>query len=261
MINTGPMSVSISPMPIPSPQQNRILAALPPDDLARLALHLQPVNLKRGQTLCRAGDASSHLYFPLTLVAALMTFGRSGASTALALIGSEGGIGLAEALAGERMPHDVVILMPGIAYRLPPEQAASIFAPASTLLPAALSHSHSLMTQIAQTAFCNLHHPLDQRLCRWLLSIAYRLPAQALNLTEAQIADVLGVRRESVSTATVRLQEEGLIRHRRGMLEIIDRDSLEAKACECLPVFPWHPYPVKCPISAPDNFDSSHEKD
>ncbi len=234
------------PMHLPPPQQNRILAALADDDLARLAPRLQPVSLERGATLYRAGDAAAYLYFPVNTVAALMALGRSGASTALALIGSEGGIGLAETLAGESMPHDVVILMPGKAYRLPVDQAAWIFAPTSPLLPAALSHSHSLMTQIAQTAFCNLHHALDQRLCRWLLSIAYRLPVQALKLTEAQIAEVLGVRRESVSAATVRLQEEGLIRHHRGMLEIVDRDTLEAKACECLPVFPWHPYPVKC---------------
>ncbi len=147
------------------------------------------------------------------------------------------------------LPHDVVALMPGEAYRLRADHASWVFAPTGAMLPATLNYGHSLMTQIAQTAFCNLHHTLDQRLCRWLLSIAYRLPAQPLQLTEAQIADVLGVRRESVSTATVRLQQEGLIRHHRGMVEILDRDSLEAKACECLPIFPWHPYPVKCAFS------------
>jgi len=238
-------------MPNPTHEQNKILAALPADERARLAPHLQCVTFERGQSLYRAGDSLTDLYFPVTLVAALMALGRSGASTALALIGREGGVGLAEALAGERLPHDIVALMPGVAYRLPVDSVPGLFAAHHALLPVALNYGHSLTTQIAQTAFCNLHHPLDQRLCRWLLSIAYRQSGQTLQLTEEQIASVLGVRRESVSQATVRLQEEGLIRHHRGLVEISDRDSLEAKACECLPVFPWHAYPLKCPVTPP----------
>jgi CRP-like cAMP-binding protein len=231
----------------PPPESNRLLANLSADERARLTPFLQWVELERESMLYRAGDAPDYLYFPVTLVAVLIALGRSGATTALALIGAEGGIGLMEALAGERMPHDVVTLLPGGAWRLP--AATRVFAPTSALLAASLNHGHSLMTQIAQTAFCNLHHSLDQRLCRWLLSIAYRRSERVLLLTEAQIADVLGVRRETVCLATVRLQEEGLIRHERGVVEILDRDSLEAKACECLPVFPWHPYPVSCVVS------------
>ncbi len=234
----------------PSPESNRLLATLPADERACLMPFLHWVELERGSILYRSGDAPDYLYFPVSLVSALIALGRSGATAALALIGREGGIGLMEVLAGERLPHDVVALLPGGAYRLPASQAARVFAPASALLAASLNHGHSLMTQIAQTAFCNLHHTLDQRLCRWLLSIAYRSSARELQLTEAQIADVLGVRRETVSLATVRLQEEGLIRHDRGVVEILDRDSLEAKACECLPVFPWHAYPVTCVVSA-----------
>lgn len=237
-------------MSSPSHEQNKILAALPAEERARLVPHLQRVAFERGQSIYRAGDTLGYLYFPVTLVAALMALGRTGASTALALIGREGGIGLAEALAGDRPAHDIVALMPGEAYRLPLEGAPGLFAPHQALLAVALNYGHSLTAQIAQTAFCNLHHPLDQRLCRWLLSIAYRQSEHTLQLTEEQIASVLGVRRESVSQATVRLQEEGLIRHHRGLVEILDRDSLEAKACECLPVFPWHAYPVRCPATA-----------
>lgn len=236
-------------MPHPSSDQNQILAAPPPEEHARLAPHLRRVDFQRGETICFSGDAVRHVYFPLTLVAALMAVSRDGASTALALIGREGAIGLADVLACEPVLHDTVALMPGQAWRLPADQAPRALAPTGALLPAALGYGHSLMAQIAQTAFCNLHHTLDQRLCRWLLSIAYRLPDGPLKLTEAQIADVLGVRRESVSLATGRLQEEGLIGHQRGMVEILDRDRLEAKACECLPVYPWQPYPATCPAS------------
>lgn len=235
--------------PPPSPEQNQILAALPDDERARIAATLQLVTFDRGETVSLSGDPVQYLYFPVTLVVALMAVSRSGSTTALALVGKEGGVGLADVLANECTLHDTVALMPGKAYRLPADQAHRIFSPARAMLPVALGYGHSLMAQIAQTAFCNLHHTLDQRLCRWLLSIAYRLPGLPLQLTEAQIADVLGVRRETVSLATVRLRGEGLIRHHRGMVEILDRDRLEAKACECLPVFPWQPYPVKCPAS------------
>lgn len=233
-----------------APETNRLLAALPADELARLTPLLQWVELERNSTLYRTGDRLEHLYFPVSLVTALLALGRQGNTAALALIGREGGVGVMEALAGERLPHDVVTLLPGGAWRLPASQAARVFSPASALLAAGLNHCHSLMAQIAQTAFCNLHHSLDQRLCRWLLSIAYRRSEREIQLTEAQIAEVLGVRRESVSQATVRLQEEGLIRHERGVVEILDRDSLEAKACECLPVFPWHGYPSSCVVTS-----------
>lgn len=232
-------------------ESNKLLATLPAEMRARLAPHLQRVTFGgQEEVLDRAGTSPDHLYFPTTLVVALMALSRSGATTALALIGREGGIGLAEALAGDCLAHDVVVLVPGVAYRLPLALAGDLLAPAGGLLPAALNYGHSLTSQIAQTAFCNLHHSLDQRLCRWLLSIAYRVSQQQLHLTEAQIADVLGVRRESVSLASGRLVEEGLIRHQRGTVEILDRDRLEAKACECLPVFPWHDYPTHGLLSA-----------
>lgn len=234
---------------LPSPPAaNRLLAALPAEVLARLTPMLSWVEIAQEACLYRAGDRLDALYFPTSLVVALIALGRSGASTALALIGREGGLGLMEALAGEPLPHDGVALLPGGAWRLPVGEAAQVFTPGSALLAATLNYSHNLTAQIAQTAFCNLHHSLDQRLCRWLLSIAYRRSEREMQLTEAQIADVLGVRRESVSQATVRLQDEGLIRHHRGVVEILDRDSLEAKACECLPVFPWQAYPVTCVI-------------
>lgn len=238
-------------MPPPDPEQNKLLACLPAKERTQLTPLLQWVEYDREAVLIRADTRPDYVYFPVTLVTALMALGRSGATTALALVGREGGLGLVEMLAGEKLAHDAVVLVPGGAYRLPASRAGEALAPARALLPAALNHGHSLMTQIAQTAFCNLHHPLDQRLCRWLLSIAYRVSDRQLRLTEAQIADVLGVRRESVSLATVRLQEEGLIQHHRGTVEILDRDRLEAKACECLPVFPWHPYPARSLISVP----------
>jgi CRP-like cAMP-binding protein len=236
---------------LPPLEQNRLLAALSAEERARLASRLRPVSLQRGEILARAGEAPRQLCFPVSLVAVLMATGRSGATTALALVGTEGCVGLMQALAGEAPDHDCVALMPGTACLLAVEEIPRLLGSASALLAAGLSHACWLQSQIAQTAFCNVHHSLDQRLCRWLLSIAYRLPEQPLHLTEAQIADMLGMRRESVSQATVRLREEGLIRHHRGMVEIVDRDRLEAKACECLPVFPWQPYPVTCPLSSP----------
>jgi CRP-like cAMP-binding protein len=93
-----------------------------------------------------------------------------------------------------------------------------------------------LITQMAQTAVCNRHHSLDQQLCRWLLLSLDRLRSPDLVMTQELIANMLGVRREGVTEAAGRLQEDGLIRYRRGHITVLDRAGLERRTCECYAV-------------------------
>ncbi len=99
-----------------------------------------------------------------------------------------------------------------------------------------LQYTQALMTQMAQTAVCNRHHSVDQQLCRWLLLSLDRLEANELTMTQALIADMLGVRREGVSEAANKLQNLGVIRYRRGRITVLDRDKLEHLCCECYAV-------------------------
>jgi len=93
-----------------------------------------------------------------------------------------------------------------------------------------------LITQMAQTAVCNRHHSLDQQLCRWLLLSLDRLPGNELVMTQELIANMLGVRREGVTEAALKLQKIGLIRYSRGRISVLDRPGLEQRTCECYAV-------------------------
>jgi CRP-like cAMP-binding protein len=99
-----------------------------------------------------------------------------------------------------------------------------------------LRYTQALITQMAQTAVCNRHHSLDQQLCRWLLLSLDRLPGNELLMTQELIANMLGVRREGVTEAALKLQAAGLIRYARGHITVIDRPALEKRSCECYSV-------------------------
>jgi CRP-like cAMP-binding protein len=100
----------------------------------------------------------------------------------------------------------------------------------------ALRYTQALITQMTQTAACNRHHTLDQQLCRWLLLSIDRLSGNELIMTQELISDMLGVRREGVTTAARHLQEEGLIRYSRDHIHVLDRTKLEKRICECYAV-------------------------
>ncbi|MCY1379894.1 Crp-like helix-turn-helix domain protein [compost metagenome] len=96
-----------------------------------------------------------------------------------------------------------------------------------------LRYTQALITQMSQTAVCNRHHSLDQQLSRWLLLSLDRLPGNELVMTQELIANMLGVRREGVTEAALKLQASGLIRYARGHISVLDRPGLEHRTCEC----------------------------
>jgi CRP-like cAMP-binding protein len=119
------------------------------------------------------------------------------------------------------------------AYRLPARILKAEFAKGGALQLLLLKYTQSLITQISQTAVCNLHHSVDQQLCRWLLLSLDRLPGNALQMTQELIANMLGVRRQGVTESAGRLEHEGLIRYGRGLITVLDRPGLEKRSCEC----------------------------
>lgn len=115
-----------------------------------------------------------------------------------------------------------------------------------------LRYTQALMTQMAQTAVCNRHHTIDQQLCRWLLLSLDRLPDNQLEMTQELIANMLGVRREGVTDAAHKLQNQGLIEYHRGHITVLDRPALESRCCECYAVVKKEtdrllPYPIERP--------------
>ena len=123
--------------------------------------------------------------------------------------------------------------MAGDALRLPAGVLRASFESSAPLRALLLRYAQSLITQIAQIAVCNRHHGIEQQYCRWLLTTLDRAPSQALVTTQELVAHTLGVRREGITEAAVRLQQAGVIRYRRGHISVLDRAGLEQRSCEC----------------------------
>ncbi|MCE9681969.1 Crp/Fnr family transcriptional regulator [Halomonas alkalisoli] len=218
------------------PRQNHLLAALPKDEYQHLAPHLKLVELSLGDSLAESGKVMRHVYFPVDCIVSLLCVMDDGDSTEIAVVGSEGIVGIALFMGGESTPSRAIVQSAGSAYRLDGQLLKDEFDRASTFQYLLLRYTQALITQMAQTAVCNRHHSLDQQLCRWLLLSLDRLPVNELVMTQELIANMLGVRREGVTEAAGKLQRAGLISYRRGHISILDRPGLEARVCECYTV-------------------------
>ncbi|HSQ11163.1 MAG TPA: Crp/Fnr family transcriptional regulator [Burkholderiaceae bacterium] len=218
---------------LPDLRDNHLLAALPDPELWRLAPRLHPVPLQPGQVLYESGSTISHAYFPTTaLISSLYEF-DDGTSAETAITGNEGMIGIAVFMGGESRLGRAVVLTAGHAFRLGAQALKDEFHRTGPLMHLLLHYTQALITQTAQTAVCNRHHSLDQRLCRWLLLSLDRSQGDDFAITQQVIAHMLGVRRESVTEAAHKLQELGLVRCGRGHIVVLDRRGLEKRACEC----------------------------
>jgi len=215
------------------PTLNQLLAALPSEALARWRHQLQPVELHLGQVLCESGRPLSHVYFPCTAIVSLLYVTESGQSAEIAVVGNEGVIGIALFMGGETTLNRAVVQSAGVGYRLKAEVIKAEFNLSAPVMHLLLRYTQALITQMAQTAVCNRHHSVDQQLCRWLLMSLDRLQGDDLVMTQELIANMLGVRREGVTQAALKLQHAGLISYARGHVKVLDRPGLQRRSCEC----------------------------
>lgn len=216
-----------------SPMNNRLLAALPRHEYERLLPALQPYALHQGFTFHEAGDRERHVYFLTSGIVGKSHIMENGNSATFAMAGREGVIGIALVLGAEGGPNRSAVIAPGTSYRLHADDLKSELERNGALRHVLLRYTQALMAQIAQTAVCNQLHSLDQRLCRLILSSLDRLPSNDLALTQQAAADILGVRRESVTEVVGRLDQDGLTSCGRGHISVLDRPRMEARACEC----------------------------
>ncbi len=217
----------------PVPKNNRILAALPAKDYERMLPDLELIALPLGLTMSESGDHVNFLHFPVSGIISLIYDLEDGSSSEVALVGNEGMIGISIFMGGESMPSSTVVQSEGAAFRLSRKVMKREFALGGELQHLSLLYTQALIAQTSQTAVCNQHHSLEQQLCRWLLMSADRLHEDTLVITQELIAQLLGVRRETVTTAAGVLQKDGLITYARGRIQITDRPNLEQRVCEC----------------------------
>lgn len=217
----------------PDPKQNRLLAALPAKDYQRLLPDLELVEMPLGWTMSESGDHVNFLHFPTSGIVSLIYSLEDGSSSETALVGNEGLVGISIFMGGESMPTSTEVQCAGHAYRLSRKVMKHEFALGGQLQHLALLFTQALIAQTSQTAVCNQHHSLDQKMCRWLLMSLDRSDADVLRITQEAIGLLLGVRRESVTQIVGQFQKDGLIELSRGRIKLLDRSKLEKRVCEC----------------------------
>ena len=219
-----------------TPKQNQILAALPAKEYARLLPNLELIQLPLGRVLYEPGVQMDYVYFPITGIISLLYVMQSGASAEIAITGNEGLVGVSLFMGGESTTSRAVVQNAGASYRLKADILRREFALGGPLQYLALRYTQALIAQMTQTAACNRHHTLDQQLCRWLLLSLDRLPGDELTMTQQLIANMLGVNLAGVTGALDKLQAGGMIRHKNGLVTVLDRPLLEDRVCECYAV-------------------------
>jgi CRP-like cAMP-binding protein len=219
-----------------SSSDNRLLAALPGEVYGCLRPALEPSFFGLGEVVYEVGRRMEHIYFPTTSVVSLIYTMENGNTAEKGLVGNEGVVGIALFMGGDTTPNQAVAQVAGGALKMKAQAMLAEFRRGGAFQLALLRYTQALVTQISQTAVCNRLHPVEKRLCRWLLLTRDRLPSDQILMTQEFIAHMLGVRREGVTAAAHHLHAVGLIRYHRGQITILDRTGLEAAACECYQV-------------------------
>jgi CRP-like cAMP-binding protein len=217
----------------PHQTTNRLLSRLPEIDYARLFPSLEVVHLTLGTVIHELGEELRHVYFPIDNIISLLCVMPDGDSAEIAIVGNDGMLGVSLFMSGKTTTSRAVVQSQGYGFRLDAETLMSEFNRRGALYRLLLLYTQALMTQMAQTGACNLHHTVEQHLCRWLLMSLDLLPVNRIAMTQGLIANMLGVRKSGVLDAAGRLQAAGLVRYESGTITVVDRPGLERHACEC----------------------------
>ena len=216
--------------------QNSLFHSIPEDEWVKFLPDLEPVELPLGKVLYESGTKMTHVYFPTSAIVSLLYELENGSSAEIAVVGFEGIVGISTFMGGESTSSRGVVQSAGHGYRMKVNHLLSAFERSKPIEHLLLRYTQALITQMSQTAVCNRHHTLDQQFCRWLLLSLDRLKTNQLDMTQELIANMLGVRREGVTEAALKVQKAGLISYSRGHITIIDRAGLEKRTCECYKV-------------------------
>ena len=219
-----------------SAQKNNILSAIVSSELNELFPYLEPTYLQIGDVIYEPNQHMEHAYFPVSSIISLQYIMDTGACAEAAEVGSEGMLGLPILLGGNITTNTAIVQTAGLAYKLNHRILKKVFENRGSLHNILLRYTQAIMTQMFQTAACNRHHSIEQQLCRWLLLTSDRIPSGEFLMTQESVANMLGVRRESVTEAAGTLKSSGCIDYRRGHISVLDRGKLEGNVCECYQV-------------------------
>jgi CRP-like cAMP-binding protein len=219
--------------PPQDPTENRILRALPPEELKRLLPSLERVAFRANEILFSAGESAPYIYFPQEAIISLLGTTQDGRTTEVSLTGPEGVVGIREILGARTYCYTAVVEIPGSCLRLPSETFRTEFRSGGALQSHLLNYLRYLLLQISQAAVCNRLHRVKERLARRLLMIQDRVGKAEFPMTHESLSLALGTPRSEVSFAAEALRYVGIIGYERGTVTILNREKLESASCEC----------------------------
>jgi CRP-like cAMP-binding protein len=215
------------------PLDNKLLASLPRDHFDRLLPHLSTIVLPQGDILVEAGDEVDQIYFPHYGMLSLLAVLRDGKAIETATVGREGVVGAMAGLGLYKSLVRVVVQMPLACSKIAATHFRTVAATSEPIRNLCIRYNEVLLSQARVTAACNALHSIEARFCRWLLQSADRAGSDTINLTQEFLAEMLGVRRTSVTEVASKIQSAGLITYSRGVIRILDRPALLRTSCEC----------------------------
>jgi CRP-like cAMP-binding protein len=214
-------------------KSNRLLASLSQSDSAILQPYLRPVFLEQQRVLIDAGEVIPAVYFPVDAIVSLVVGLSTGETVEAAMVGNDGVIGAAAALDGGISLSKGIVQLAGQAMVCEVGALRTTAMQSHTLLSLLIRHEQTVYSQAQQSAACMAAHDIEARLSRWLLRARDLAGTDTLHFTQEFLAEMLGVRRSSVSVVAHTLQQAGMIRYSRGRIQIVDLEGLRETACEC----------------------------
>lgn len=212
---------------------NRFLAALPQDAFQLIEKSIRTASFERGIVLFDADDEVSQIYFPHSAMISLVAVMRDGTSIETATVGRDGAAGCMAGIGKHRSFVRAVVQMPGVISSIPTLKFRAAAQENPVLREYCARYNDVILMQSQVTASCNALHSIEQRFCRWLLQSRKAVDDESIPLTQEFMAQMLGVRRSSVSEVASRLQDNGSIRYSRGRIQVLDKRKLEKCSCEC----------------------------
>jgi CRP-like cAMP-binding protein len=240
----GKSGVPLSNAPVDRHRENRLLAALPPDAFALLERDFKEISPTLGTVFLEPGDAIDHVYFPQTGMISLLVVTSNGELIETATVGREGAVGLHRGFGERRSFTRATVQMPGRFSMISAPAFEKVSLASAPLRDMIGRYTEVLWAEAQQIAACNAIHDAASRLCRWLLQSSDRAGSETLPLTQEFLAQMLGVRRTTVTLLAQELFKKGAIKYSRGKLTIADRTILEAGACECYHVIQHDKLPI-----------------
>jgi CRP-like cAMP-binding protein len=217
----------------PGPRTNKLLASLPREDFQLLIPHLLSVQLAQGAVLAEPGVEVDHAYFPLSGAVSLLVVMRDGKAIETGTVGREGVVGAMSGIAPCTWQVRAIAQLPMFARKIASTELRKAASSSKAIADLCVRCSEELLTQARIGAACNAVHQIEARFCRWLLQTRDRTESDTIMLTQKFLAEMLGVRRTSVTQVAGQIQLRGAISYSRGVIKVIDLEVLKAMSCEC----------------------------